>query len=172
MAEVHAAAATVRGAMADAGLTDPADVHCVYVKTPELSPKRIAQAQGRGARLRTADLRAAAGLARGAAGLDLPAFKDGLRSVGLDFACCPDAAQLARVENLFIGTSADVLPTIRGRRHTIRTDFLWASAGAHAKAMANAVIAGVMGDPMFLSKSGSEHQGPRGSTCVAIFARP
>jgi ring-opening amidohydrolase-like protein len=103
--------------------------------------------------------------------LDLPAFKDGLRSVGLDFACCPDPAQLARVENLFIGTSADTLPTIRGRRHTIRTDFLWASAGAQAKAMANAVIAGVMGDPMFLSKSGSEHQGPRGSTCVAIFAR-
>jgi hypothetical protein len=57
--------------------------------------------------------------------LDLPAFKDGLRSVGLDFACCPDA-----------------------------------------------VIAGVMGDPMLPSKSGSEHQGPRGSTCVAIFARP
>jgi cyanuric acid amidohydrolase len=238
MAEVQAVADTTRTLMAEAGLTDPADVHCVYVKTPELTPKRIAEAQGRGARLRTTDLRAAAGLARGAAGLgaalalgevpeaklndgvigvdfglfsrvaqcssgieqtacsvivvgnaagsasdlvaghcvmkdalDVPAFKDGLRSVGLDFACCPDEAQLARIENLFISTSVDVLPTIRGRRHTIRTDFLWASAGAQAKAFANAVIAGVMGDPMFLSKSGNEHQGPRGSTCVTLFAR-
>jgi cyanuric acid amidohydrolase len=239
MAEVHAVADTVRAAMAEAGLTDPADVHCIYIKTPELSPKRIAEAQGRGARLRSVDLRAAAGLARGAGGLgaalalgevpeaklkddvigtdgslfsrvaqvssgieqtacsvivvgnaagsasdlvaghcvmkdalDVGTFKDGLRSVGLDFACCPDEAQLARVENLFIATSVDVLPTIRGRRHTIRTDFLWASAGAQAKAFANAVIAGVMGDPMYLSKSGNEHQGPRGSTLVTIFARP
>ena len=238
MAQVHAVAETTQAALAEAGLARPTDVHCVYVKAPELSPQRIADAQRRGRRLRTTDLRASAAVARGAAALgvalalgevpeaalkdeaigsdwslfsrvahvssgieqtncrviaagnaagsasdlvvghcvmtdalDVASFKDGLRAVGLSFACCPDPAELARVENVFIGTGANTVPTIRGRRHTMQTDFLWASAGAQAKAMANAVIAGIVGDPMLLSKSGAEHQGPRGSNCVAIFAR-
>lgn len=238
MAQVNEVATTVRKLMGEAGLTDPRDVHCVYVKVPELTNERLRDAEARRQRVRSIDFRttgvytraaAALGVARalgevaasqlndGVIGhdwslfsnvaqvssgieqtackvivmgnapasasdlvvghcvmadvLDVAAFKDGLRSVGLRFTCCPDATQLARVENIFIGTGANVVPTIRGRRHTMHTDFLWAFSGAQAKATANAVIAGIMGDTMYLSKSGCEHQGPRGSNIVAIFAR-
>jgi cyanuric acid amidohydrolase len=239
MAHVREVAATVRKAMKDAGLNDPADVHCAYVKVPELTNDRIADAEARKQKVRSYDFRAAAVFSRGAAGLgvglalgeikesqlnddmiaqdwsiyshvahvssgieqtackvvvmgnaagsasdlvmghctmkdtlDLASFKDGLRSVGLDFACCPDEKQLAKIDNIFIGTGAYTVPTIRGRRHVMHSDFLWSFQGVQAKAMANAVIASVVGDTMFLSKSGCEHQGPRGSNLVAIFARP
>jgi cyanuric acid amidohydrolase len=238
MGQVHEVATTVRRLVQEAGIQDPADVHCVYVKVPELTDDRVKEAAGRGRTPRATDVRTVANYTRGAGALgvalalaevdggrlsddaicrdwdlysrvaqvssgieqtscrvvvlgnapgsasdlvaghcvmtdplDLEAFKDGLRGVGLRFECCPDAAQRARIENIFIGTSANFVSTVRGRRHTMHTDFLWGFAGAQAKAMANAVIAGVMGDTMFLSKSGSEHQGPRGSNVVALFAR-
>jgi cyanuric acid amidohydrolase len=238
MAQVEEVAGLVRRLMSEAGIVDRADVHCVYVKVPELTNERLADAASRGRSPRTVDARALGGYTRGAGALgvalalgevpagrvsdemicrdwdvfssvaqvssgieqtscrvvvfgnapgsasnlvaghcvmkdplDLDSFKDGLRSVGLRFDCCPDAAQRARVENIFIGTSANFLPEIRGRRHTMQTDFLWGFSGAQAKAFANAVIAGLMGDTMFLSKSGSEHQGPRGSNVIALFAR-
>ncbi|MBI4637224.1 MAG: ring-opening amidohydrolase [Candidatus Rokubacteria bacterium] len=238
MAQVEEVAPTVRRLVKDAGITAMADVHCVYVKVPELTDDRVKDAASRGRAPRAADYRTVGNYTRGAAALgvalalgeidarrlsddaicrdwdlysrvahvssgieqtscrvvvlgnaggsasdlvaghclmndplDVDGFKNGLRSVGLKFDCCPDAQQRARVENIFIGTSANFLPTIRGRRHTMHTDFLWGFAGAQAKAMANAVIAGIMGDTMFLAKSGSEHQGPRGSNVVALFAR-
>lgn len=238
MAQVEEVVTTVRWLVKEAGITDTADVHCVYVKVPELTDDRVKDAASRGRAPRPGDYRTVANYTRGAAALgvaaalgeidakrlgddsicrdwdlysrvahvssgieqtscrmvvfgnaagsasdlvaghcvmkdplDIEAFKTGLRSVGLKFDCCPDAEQRARLENIFIGTSANFLPTIRGRRHTMHSDFLWGFSGAQAKAMANAVIAGVMGDTMFLSKSGSEHQGPRGSNVVALFAR-
>ncbi len=238
IAQVHEVAATVKQAIGDAGIQDMADVHCVYVKVPEITDERTKDAASRGRAPRSLDNRVLGGFTRGAAALgvavalgevdaqrlsdeaigrdwqlhssvaqvssgieqtackvvvlgngpgsasdlvaghcvmqdplDVESFKNALRSVGLKFNCCPDAAQLARVENIFIGTSANFVPTLRGRRHTMHSDFLWAFAGAQAKAMANAVIAGIMGDTMFLAKSGSEHQGPRGSNIVAVFAR-
>lgn len=238
MTQVREVAATVQRLVQAAGITDPADVHCAYVKVPEITDDRLKDAASRGRTPRSSDNRALGGFTRGAAALgvalalgeidvkrlsdeaigrdwdlysrvaqvssgieqtackvvvlgngagsasdlvaghcvmkdplDLESFKNGLRSVGLTFSCCPDQAQLARVENIFIGTSANHVPTLRGRRHTMLSDFLWGFAGAQAKAAANAVIAGIMGDTMFLSKSGSEHQGPRGSNVVALFAR-
>jgi cyanuric acid amidohydrolase len=238
MAQVEEVATTVSRLVKEAGIADLADVHCVYVKVPELTDDRVKEAAARGRTPRAGDFRTVANYTRGAAALgvalalrevdagrlsddaicrewdlysrvaqvssgieqtscrivvlgnaagstsdlvaghclmsdplDVGAFKNGLRSVGLQFDCCPDAAQLARVENIFIGTSANLVSTIRGRRHTMHSDFLWGFAGAQAKAMANAVIGGVMGDTMFLAKSGSEHQGPRGSNVVALFAR-
>jgi cyanuric acid amidohydrolase len=238
MIQVQEVAATVKRLAKDAGITDMADVHCAYVKVPELTDDRVQDAASRGKKPRLTDARTLAGLTRGAGALgvgvalgeidskrlsddvigrdwdiyskvaqvssgieqvscrvvvlgnaagsaselvaghgvmedplDLESFKNVLRSVGLKFGCCPDKADLARVENIFIGTSANFLPTIRGRRHTMHSDFLWGFAGAQAKATANAVIAGIMGDTMFLSKSGSEHQGPRGANVIAAFAR-
>jgi cyanuric acid amidohydrolase len=238
MTQVREVATTVKQAVKDAGITDVADIHCVYVKVPEITDERLKDAASRKRLPRSSDNRVLGGFTRGAGALgvalalgevdarrltdeaigrdwdlysrvaqvssgieqtackvvvlgnaagsasdlvaghcimddplDLDSFKNALRSVGLRFTCCPDRAQLARVENIFIGTSANHLPTIRGRRHTMHSDFLWAFAGAQAKAAANAVIAGLMGDTMFLSKSGAEHQGPRGSNVVAVFAR-
>ena len=238
MTQVQEVATTVRRLVKEAGITDPAYVHCAYVKVPELTDARVKDAASRGRAPRSMDFRTAGNYARGAGALgvalalgeieaaklsddaicqdwnlysiaaqvssgieqscckivvlgnaagsasdrvaghcvmkdplDVESFKTALRDVGLTFSCCPDEAQRARVENIFIGTSANFLPTIRGRRHTMHSDFLWGFAGAQAKAMANAVIAGLMGDTMFLSKSGSEHQGPRGSNVVAVFAR-
>ncbi len=45
---VEKVAAGVRRAMADAGITDPADVHFVQTKTPLLTAERIAAAKARG----------------------------------------------------------------------------------------------------------------------------
>ena len=238
MAHVQEVAETVRTAMTEARL-EPGDVHCVYVKVPELTPARIEDATARGHAVRSTDLRAAGAFSRGATALgvalalgeveakqlsdeaicrdwslysqvahvssgieqtackvlvignargsaselvvghgvmadalDMDGFKNALRSVGLAFACCPDQQQVARVENIFIKTGANALPTIRGRRHTMHTDFLWAFSGAQAKAMADAMVASVMGDTMWLAASGCEHQGPRGSNLITVFARP
>ncbi len=239
MVQVREVAATVKKAMSDTGLQDAADVHCAYVKVPELTNERIADAESRKQRVRSHDFRTAAVFSRGAAALgvglalgefkesqlnedvigqdwsifsdvahissgieqtackvvvignaagssselvvghctmkdalDVASFKDGLRSVGFEFSCCPDEKQLARIANIFIGTGAYTVPTIRGRRHVMHSDFLSSFQGAQAKAMANAVIASVVGDTMFLSKSGCEHQGPRGSNLVAFFVKP
>ena len=38
--------------------------------------------------------------------------------------------------------------------------------------MADAMVASVMGDTMWLAASGCEHQGPRGSNLITVFARP
>ena len=49
MAQVTATAAAVRAAMAEAGITDPAEVHYVQVKCPLLTSERMAAARARGA---------------------------------------------------------------------------------------------------------------------------
>ena len=46
MVQVKEVAKAVRAAMAEAGISSPADVHCVEVKCPNLTAKRIADAEG------------------------------------------------------------------------------------------------------------------------------
>ena len=53
MPQVEMVAAAVHAAMADAGITDPADVHFVQVKCPLLTVQRIGEAEARGASLAT-----------------------------------------------------------------------------------------------------------------------
>lgn len=55
MAHVEAVAATVRQAMQDAGISDPADVHFVQVKAPCVTAARAQEAAARGAQVLTAD---------------------------------------------------------------------------------------------------------------------
>lgn len=239
LAQVQDVAAQVRAAVQEAGIAATEDVHCVYVKAPELTPERIRAADARGRQTRTRDLRVSGALSRGAAALgvalalgevpaarlsddaigadwelysrvahassgaeqtackvvvlgnaggsasdlvaghgimwdtlDVDGFKAALRSVGLVFDCCPSPEQLARVDNVFINAGANASGELRGRRHAMHTDFLWPYAGAQAKAIANAVVASVMGDTMYLTCAGPEHQGPRGANLVAVFARP
>lgn len=69
VSQVHLVAETVRQAMADAGITDPADVHYVQVKGPLLTPASIADADARGATTVTRDPNGSKAFARGAMGL-------------------------------------------------------------------------------------------------------
>lgn len=71
MSQVEATAAAVGRAMAEAGLTDPADVHLVQVKCPLLTSARIADAASRGHGVATHDTYASMGLSRGASALGI-----------------------------------------------------------------------------------------------------
>ncbi len=69
MAEVREVADAVRRAQAEAGITDPADVHYVQVKGPLLTPAAVADANRRGAKLVTQDPNGSKPFARGATAL-------------------------------------------------------------------------------------------------------
>jgi cyanuric acid amidohydrolase len=56
MGQIRKVAAAVRAATEEAGITDPADVHCVMVKGPSLSPASIRDAEARGQSVVTHDL--------------------------------------------------------------------------------------------------------------------
>src|SRR6185295_572774 len=59
----------VRAAMADARITDPADVHFVQIKCPLLTAQRIAEAEARGQSVATRDTLKSMGLSRAASSL-------------------------------------------------------------------------------------------------------
>ncbi len=77
----------------------------------------------------------------------------------------------SRIVQMFVNCGADAVTAVRGRRHTIHSDFLSGYAGILAKAVANAVVASVVGDTMILASAGSEHQGPQGSNLVAAIVQ-
>lgn len=56
MGQIEKVAAAVRHATADAGVTDPKDVHLVMVKAPTLTPASVADAEARGRTVVTRDL--------------------------------------------------------------------------------------------------------------------
>lgn len=56
MGQIEKVGAAVATAMADAGIDDPADVHCVLVKSPSLTTQAVADAHERGATTVTMDL--------------------------------------------------------------------------------------------------------------------
>ena len=103
--------------------------------------------------------------------LDIEGAKDALRSAGLEFECMPSKEQQDRIVNVFINAGADSVNAVRGRRHTIKTDFLTGYSGIVAKAVANAVVASIVGDPMILASAGSEHQGPLGANLLCVITR-
>lgn len=69
MAQVREVAAAVAAALAEAGITDPADVHYVQVKGPLLTPGSIADADRRGKTPVTRDPNGSKPYARGATAL-------------------------------------------------------------------------------------------------------
>lgn len=73
LAHVEAVASAVHVALADAGVSDRADVHYVQVKGPLLSPEKIADADRRGAPLVTRDPNGSKPYARGAMALGVAA---------------------------------------------------------------------------------------------------
>lgn len=66
---VSETASAVREAMAQAGITDPADVHFVQIKTPLLTSERMEDAHQRGNSVATDDTYKSMGYARGASAL-------------------------------------------------------------------------------------------------------
>ena len=118
MAQVDATARAVREAMAEAGITDPRDVHYVQVKCPLLTSERMAEARARGAACATEDTYASMGLSRGASALgvalalgEVPraALDDGV--IGRDWglfsgrASCSAGVELTRNEVVVLGNS-------------------------------------------------------------------
>jgi len=69
LAQLDVVASGVRAAMADAQITDPADVHFVQVKCPLLTAQRIADAASRGQTVATRDTLKSMGLSRAASAL-------------------------------------------------------------------------------------------------------
>jgi cyanuric acid amidohydrolase len=103
--------------------------------------------------------------------LDLPGVITALNSAGLACSLPLTAAQQQQITQIFVNCGADAQSSVRGRRHTIHSDFLAGYAGIMAKSVANAVVAAVVGDPMILASAGNEHQGAPGSNLVAAIIR-
>lgn len=102
--------------------------------------------------------------------LDAAGVLDALAAAGLDAPANPLRPEDAsRVRQVFVNCGADLTSEVRGRRHTINSDFLAGHAGIVAKAVANAVVGAVIGDPMILASAGAEHQGPPGSNLVTVL---
>lgn len=103
--------------------------------------------------------------------LDTSGIYKALQAAGLE--CSPplSALQQDQIVQMFVNCGADAVTAVRQRRHTIHSDFLSGYAGIVAKAVANAVVASVVGDPMILASAGNEHQGARGSNLVAAIVR-
>ncbi|MDX2270868.1 MAG: ring-opening amidohydrolase [Cyanobacteriota bacterium] len=101
--------------------------------------------------------------------LDLSGIHEALTTAGL--APPLTTAQQARITQVLINCGADAVSQVRGRRHTIHSDFLAGYAGIQAKAVAHAIVASVVGDPLILASAGAEHQGSPGSNLIAAIVQ-
>lgn len=237
MAMVNEVAAAVKQGMADAGITDPKDVHFVQIKCPLLTADRIEDAHRRGHTVAVYDTYKSMAYSRGASALgvalalgeidaakitdevichdwslysevastsagvelqkceiivmgnstqsasdlvighsvmrdpiDLRAVLTAMKAAGLKFDGLPGEEELGRIVNVLGKAEAPSTGEVRGRRNTMIDD----SDINHtrsARAVVNAVIASVTGDPMVYVSGGAEHQGPDGGGPVAVIAR-
>ena len=106
--------------------------------------------------------------------IDLDGVREAFRAVGIPVAdhCCPTPEQMERVAAIFVKANGDAVDEVRGYRNAMLSDYLWSFSGMQTKAIAHAVVAALIGDPLVMSASGSEHQGPPGGNVVTVFARP
>jgi cyanuric acid amidohydrolase len=75
-----------------------------------------------------------------------------------------------RVVNVFAKAGVHPSGLVRGRRTTMLTDSDISST-RHARAVVNAVISSIVGDPMVYVSGGNEHQGPLGGGPVSVIVR-
>ena len=236
LTQIKLVAEAVEKAIAQAGITDLEDVHCVEVKCPAMTPARLQDAASRHQSVVSTNLGAASSFSKGASALgiafamkevtleqlsdavvnknhdlytnkgsvsaggeqsacrilvmgnsdrsispyrvghgvmqdqlDVTGVYEALTSAGLDSSMPLTADQQRQIVQMFVNCGADAVSAVRDRRHTIHSDFLSGYAGIVAKAVANAVVASVVGDPMILASAGNEHQGDRGSNLVAAI---
>ena len=119
MSEVRDVASAVKRAQAEAGISDPRDVHYVQVKGPLLTPAAVADADRRGAKLVTRDPNGSKPFARGATALgvalalgevDEAALSDGVIAQRMDLfstvANTSAGGELKNCEILLFGNSA------------------------------------------------------------------
>ena len=102
--------------------------------------------------------------------LDKEGVLSALSSAGLRNDGLPTQDQLDRVEAIFVKALVDQSGNLRGQRTTMLSDL---DLGTRpARAVGNALIASVIGDPMaYVSAGWGFHQGPVGGGVVAIIAR-
>lgn len=236
LSQIKLVAEAVEAAIADAGITDLDDVHCVEVKCPAMTPARLEDAAQRGVSVVSTNLGQASSCSKGASALgialglqeisetklvegvvnrdrhlytnrgsvsaggeqsacrilvmgnsarsvspyrvghgvmadqlDTAGIYAALQSAGLTANTSLTADQQQRIVQMFVNCGADAVNAVRDRRHTIHSDFLSGYAGIVAKAVANAVVASIVGDPMILASAGNEHQGTPGSNLIAAI---
>lgn len=236
LTQIQLVAAAVKTAVTEAGIVDLADIHCVEVKCPAMTPARLEDAAGRGVSVVSNNLGQASSMSKGASALGIAlalgevtenqlsdavinqdrtlytnfgsvsaggeqsacrilvmgnstqsvsqyrvghgVMSDQLDTTGIytalstaGMAAAPPLTpeQQQRITQMFVNCGADAVKVVRNRRHTIHSDFLSGYAGIVAKAVANAVVASVVGDPMVLASAGNEHQGASGSNLVAAI---
>jgi cyanuric acid amidohydrolase len=236
--QVLLVAEAVKTAMAEAGIEDVSDVHCVEVKCPNLTAARVADAVSRGKKVVSTNFADAGAKSKGASALgvalalgeikdedvtdaaicsnwslhskvastsagneqvackvivmgnsktsvskykigsgvmkdtlDVDGAKAAFKSAGLVFDEVIPQDQRDRIATVFINAGADAMGSIRGRRTTMKSDFLAGYQGIIAKAVINAIVGAMIGDTMILASAGFEHQGPLGSNLVAAIVK-
>lgn len=103
--------------------------------------------------------------------LDVEGAKAAFKSAGLKFDDVIPEQERARIETVMINAGADAQGSIRGRRTTMKSDFLQSYQGIFAKAVINAIVGSMIGDTMILASAGYEHQGPLGANLVNAIVR-
>jgi cyanuric acid amidohydrolase len=103
--------------------------------------------------------------------LDVAGARAAFEAVGIKIGSTISEEDKERIATVFINAGADATGYIRGRRTTMKSDFLAGYAGIFAKAVINAIVGSLIGDTMILASAGYEHQGPLGANLVAAIAR-
>lgn len=103
--------------------------------------------------------------------LDVEGAKDAFKKAGLIFEDVIPEEERERIATVFINAGADATGSIRGRRTTMKSDFLAGYQGIIAKAVVNAIVGSMIGDTMILASAGFEHQGPLGANLVAAIVK-
>lgn len=75
-----------------------------------------------------------------------------------------------RLAACFVNAGADSCTDVRGRRHTIHSDFLSSFGGVQAKSVVHAIVSSIVGDTLLLASAGAEHQGPPGANLICVIS--
>ncbi len=102
--------------------------------------------------------------------IDRDAVRSALVNAGVGFDWSLTNEQRARIVNVFAKCEASPDGLVRGRRHTMLDDSDINNT-RHARAVVNAVVSSVVGEPMTYVSGGAEHQGPPGGGPVAVVVR-
>ena len=103
--------------------------------------------------------------------LDVEGAKAAFKSAGLKFDEVIPQSERERIATVMINAGADAQGSIRGRRTTMKSDYLQSYQGVFAKAVINAIVGAMIGDTMILASAGYEHQGPHGANLVNAIVR-
>jgi cyanuric acid amidohydrolase len=102
--------------------------------------------------------------------IDQSGIKQAMRSAGLEFDCCPTAADLERVAAVFAKLVLPAEGVVRGRRITLLDDL---ESAKSTKCVGGALVASVTGNTAVYLSGGerNSHQGPPGGSPVSVVVR-